>query len=436
MDDHSADGSLQSAIATLNQLIAFPSVSSTSNEAITDWVARQLTGLGFSVSRTGYTDGRGISKCNLVAVRHPAMDSPPMTTPPAVNPSAGDDPDLDSVTATGGLAYFCHTDVVPADEWTGPAPLASNDAAWTASIVATPATPGNPAAFQPVVRDDRVYGRGACDMKGSLAAMLTAVARINPSQQVAPIWIVCTADEEIGFEGAKHVARHCPAYRELVQAQPICLIGEPTELDVVYAHKGICGFRIRSRGRAGHSAYDDGLNANERMVPMLNHLLEQCHRTRSSIDLQDTRFDPPTLSYNFGVSDHSNVINITPEHSDAWVSLRTMPGISGSDLVAEAQQEAERLGLSFHPIDGCDPLWTDPSDGDVKQLVGLAGTTARTVCYATDGGVLTELRRRIVFGPGSIHQAHTTDEWISLDQLRRGIRCFEQAVRTWCVAND
>ncbi|PAY18071.1 acetylornithine deacetylase [Rhodopirellula sp. SM50] len=406
------DGTIASAIATLEQLISFPSVSAKSNVDINDWCAAALARMGFTLWRSGYRDGRDVRKANLVAVRNPAGTEQRETSVDGhARPSSQQ-----------GLAYFCHTDVVPAKKWVG-APAQSypstNDAA---------AGP-----FDAVVTDDRVYGRGACDMKGSLAAMLSAVARVDVAQQTAPIWIVCTADEEVGFNGAKHLVKHCDGYRELVRADPVSVIGEPTEMNVVYAHKGIQGFTIHSRGRAGHSATNFGINANEAMVPMLVKLLALCQRTREDAGLQDDRFDPPVLSWNFGVSDHSNVVNITPERSDAWVSFRTMPEVDAAELVAEADATARRLGLTLTPIAGCDPLWTDPDSEIVSQFQAIAGTRSQTVCYATDGGVLGELSRRIVIGPGSIAQAHTVDEWIAIDQLQRGIDCYEKAVRHWCT---
>jgi acetylornithine deacetylase len=388
-DAHRPDGTIGSAVAVLERLIAFPSVSDTSNLAITDWCAATLDELGFELSRTEYEDSKGVRKANLVAVRQPAVK--------------GND--------QSGLAYFCHTDVVPAMRWDGHS--------------------SNP--FQALQKDDRIYGRGTCDMKGSLAVMLSALARVDPQEQRAPVWVVCTADEEVGFTGAKHIVENCEGYRDLVQVDPVSIIGEPTELNVVYAHKGIRGVTFHSRGRAGHSATGFGINANEAMVPMLSKLLELCHRTRNQSDLQDDRFDPPTLSWNFGVSDHSHVVNITPERCDAWVSLRTMPEITGESLITEAEETARSLGLTVCRMDGCDAIWNAPESDFILQLQSLAGTETQTVCYATDGGVLNELSRRVVIGPGSIEQAHTVNEWISIDQLRRGIDCYEKAIRHWCT---
>ncbi len=381
--------SLQKSIDTLKRLIAFPSVSSSSNSDISAAVSEQLESLGFQVEQTSYDDARGVKKMNLVARRGPV--SKPIDAP-------------------AGLAYFCHTDVVPAVGWTGPG-----------------ADP-----FAGVVQGDRLYGRGSCDMKGSLVAMMAAAAEVSATEQTAPLWIVCTADEEIGFNGAKHLVKHSRSYREIVQAQPLAIIGEPTRMSVVHAHKGIYGFQITSHGRAAHSSTSEGINANEAMVPMLQTLLELGQRSRSDSQYLDSRFDPPDLSWNFGFSDGGTAINITPEKSVAWVSLRPMPTIDGADLVEAAAHRARSLGLEFKQLEGGAPVWIDPDARCVRELCELSGSQALTVCYGTDGGEFTELENRVVFGPGDIAQAHTTDEWIEVDQLQRGIDLFTLAIRRWC----
>ncbi len=385
--------SLQESIQTLQNFIAHASVSSVSNAGIADAVSEQLESRGFVVERTTYADAHGVTKVNLVAKRDP------------VSSSRGNVPP--------GLAYFCHTDVVPAIGWTGPG--------------------GDP--FAGVVQDGRLYGRGSCDMKGSLVAMLAAADEINVTEQSSPLWIVCTADEEVGFEGAKHVVRESSGYREIVQSQPLAIIGEPTRLSVVHAHKGIVAFRVISRGRAAHSSTAEGINANEAMVPMLQTLLELGQRTQRESNYKDARFDPPTLSWNFGVSDGNDAVNITPAKSEAWVSLRPMPEIDGEDLIALARERAESLGLEFKRFEGGAPLWIDPENPCIRELSGLAGNAPATVCYGTDGGEFNELGNRVVLGPGDISQAHTTDEWIDLSQWQRGVALYARAIRRWTVGD-
>jgi acetylornithine deacetylase len=381
---------IQESIKTLQQLIGFASVSSESNCQVSDWVDQRLQSLGFEVEQTHYQDASGVAKANVIARRDPIS-----------SPDGG---------SSGGLAYFCHTDVVPPGQWVGPG--------------------GDP--FHSVIEDDRLYGRGSCDMKGSLAAILTAVSTIDAEQQTLPVWIIATADEEVGFQGAKQMVEHSAIYRQIVDAQPLGIIGEPTEMNVVHAHKGITGFEITSHGRAAHSSTTSGINANRAMVPMLQVLLELCQQTETDDRYSDQRFDPPTLSWNFGIGDGVTAYNITPERSVAWVTLRPMPDIDGADLIQIAKQKAESLGLDFKIYPGGDPLWIEPDADCVKELCQLTRTSPKTVCFGTDGGEFGQLRQRVVWGPGSIDQAHTADEWISLKQLALGTELYAAAIRKWC----
>jgi acetylornithine deacetylase len=138
------------------------------------------------------------------------------------------------------------------------------------------------------------------------------------------------------------------------------------------------------------------------------------------------------LSWNFGVSDGATAVNITPDKSVAWVSLRPMPQVGGEDLIELAAQRARSLGLEFELIAGGGPFWVDPEADHVRELCELVGGPPKTVCYGTDGGELTELKHRVVLGPGDVAQAHTTDEWIATDQLRRGTKLYAKAIRRWC----
>jgi len=381
------------AVEWLTELLAFESVSSVSNESISNYVAEHLQRRGFGLEKHTYLDAAGVVKHNLIARRDPPM--------------------IDDSRA--GLAYFCHTDVVPAANWTGPG--------------------GQP--FQPVLQDARVYGRGACDMKGSLACFLAAIERCDSAKQTAPLWVVCTADEEIGLQGARRMTQSSCWYRQLAQHDPIAVIGEPTKLRVVHAHKGIVGIKIHSRGRAAHSSTTDGINANVAMVPMLQKLLELNDRCQTDPSLHDHRFDPPTLTWNFGVSDHATASNIVPDHSIAWVMFRPMPGIDGAELLQQIRNEATRLKLEVVIEEGCPPLETPADAACIQEFCELVApyvqtTEPRTVCYASDGAVLTDLSRRIVCGPGDIAQAHTSHEYLELEQIEQGTQIYADAIRRWC----
>ena len=130
-----------------------------------------------------------------------------------------------------------------------------------------------------------------------------------------------------------------------------------------------------------------------------------------------------------------DAVNITPEKSVAWVSLRPMPGIDGSDLMSRVESRAKELGLDYEVFEGGSPLWIESDAPHIQEFRQLAGGQPSTVCYGTDGGEFHELRYRVVIGPGDIAQAHTTDEWIEIDQLRKGAELYESAARRWCTGD-
>ena len=372
------------ALEYAKSLVAVPSVSRDSNAAVSDVVEKHLVDLGFQVERQEFLDPYGVPKVNVIGKKG---------------------------SGSGGLAYFSHTDVVPADTWTAPE-----------------------GPFSPTVRDGRLYGRGSCDMKGSLACMLAAAARIRETTLTSPLFIVCTADEEVGFHGARRVVDASRLYREMVAGQSRAIIGEPTELNVVYAHKGIYGFRVISRGKAAHSSTRHGLNANMAMIPFLMEMKRIHDETLIDPAWRNDAFDPPWISWNLGINDHHCAVNITAPESVCTVYFRPMPGQNGDVLIERAQAAAAQCGLEFHLECRGLPLSSDPDSEFVQETLKIAGKAqAKTVSYGTDGVCFTELKQILVIGPGSIQQAHTDDEWIALSQLDAGTDVFEQMVRRWCA---
>lgn len=374
------------ALGLARELVAFDSVSRRSNAAVSDHVEATLGSLGFETERVEYDDRHGVRKVNLVGRKGPP--------------------------AAGGLAYFCHTDVVPAEDWFddehGP--------------------------FDPVVRGGRLYGRGSCDMKGSLAAMLAAAARFGSGDFAQPVYVVATADEEVGFHGAKEVATRSELYRELKETVAAGIIGEPTSLKVVNAHKGSCAMRIVSTGEAAHSSSGAGLNANLAMIPFLGEMKKIHDETARDPAWQDARFDPPTLSWNIGVNDRNPAINVKAARSVCTVYMRPMPGMNVEPLVERTRACAAAHGLSFEIFFREPPFLIDDDAPVVREMLALTGTDRpTTVCFGTDAAIFSELGRIVVCGPGDIAQAHTRDEWISLDQLDRGTDLYARAIRRWCV---
>lgn len=381
---HQFKGEFMDAVQHLNELIRFDSVSSKSNVPITDHVERLLRQRGFEVERLEYDDKLGVRKASVVAKLGPG---------------------------TGGLGYFGHTDVVPASPWFseqhGP--------------------------FEPTIKEGKLYGRGSCDMKGSVACALAAVDRIRAADLRRPVYITCTADEEVGYGGARSVAARSTLFREMVANDTKGIIGEPTHLEVVYSHKGTFGFAATSIGKASHSSTKEGLNANLAMIPFLAEMKAIHDEVEADPAWRHSEFDPPTICWNIGINDHTHACNITPPQSICTVYFRPMPGHNPQTLIDRAQQAAERCGLQFELRTGAMPLYMDPNSAFIRELLQLADRpVARTVAYGTDGAVLTDLKTMAVLGPGSIKQAHTWDEWIELDQLERGTALYEKLIRRWC----
>ncbi|MDZ4848753.1 MAG: M20 family metallopeptidase [Pirellulaceae bacterium] len=377
-----------STIETAKKLITFDSVSSRSNLEISDWVQNRLEKIGFDVERLTYLDIAEQTKVSLVAKRQEANRG----------------------SNRGGVCYLAHTDVVPADDW----------------------NLGFCGAFQPAVHGDRLYGRGACDMKGSLACALVAAERFAIADQRAPLYFVVTSDEEIGMIGAKYVDRHSRLFEEIVASESVGIVGEPTNLQVIHAHKGGLALRITSQGRSAHSSTRDGLNANHPMIPLLPMLLELHHQCERDPALQNGDFDPPTLSWNIVIRNEPFASNITPSLSEVIVYLRPMPNVDHEPLVTRVEEMAKQLGLECKRSEGAKPFHVERSAPHIKTMLELTGQSApSTVCYATDGGVLQRIKQLVVCGPGSIEQAHRCDEWISLDQLARGTELFYKAFQHW-----
>lgn len=374
------------ALEYAQRLVSFDSVSRKSNVDVTNCVEGILGDLGFETERLEYDDKHGVRKACVVGRKGPPADS-------------------------GGLAYFGHTDVVPADPWLFP----------------------EHGPFTPTVKEGRLYGRGSCDMKGSVACMLAAAARVPSEKLRRPVYVTCTSDEEIGYTGAQEVAKRSQFYQAMVAGGVHGIIGEPTCLEVVHAHKGTYGFTAVAHGRAAHSSTNKGINANLAMIPFLVEMKNLHDELERDPQWRHPEFDPPTMTMNIGINDHTAAINITPPQSICTVYFRPMPGHDADGLLSRARSIADKLGLEFRLGHRGRPLYVDPASPFVQEVLRLAGKSKpRTVAYGTDGAMLTELANLLVLGPGDIAQAHTHDEWISLDQLDRGTALYTRLIEHFC----
>ena len=373
------------ALEHTQELVRFPTVSNLSNASICEYLENVLVGLGFKIERIDYTDRAGVRKVNIVGKKG---------------------------TGTGGMAYFAHTDTVPADSWFS----------------------SEHGPFEPRVSGDRLYGRGSCDMKGSIGSMLAAVEQSVKDDLRAPLYFALTADEEVGYCGAIQVAQRSRFFQERVQGGTNGIVGEPTMLKVVHAHKGTYGFRATSHGKAAHSSTNEGVNANLAMIPFLSEMKRIHDETGEDPAWQHSDFDPPGISWNIGINDHMRAVNVTPERSVCTVYFRPAPGHDAECLIERARSAAAGCGVDFELLWAGQPLHTNPDSKFVREVLELSGCErSQTVCYGTDGAALTGMRNLVVLGPGDIAQAHTRDEWILLDQLEQGSQLYAKLIRHWCT---
>ena len=376
-------------IILLQQLIAIPSVNpacgdgdpSVSSEGrLTDFIKQILEGIGLRTLRQPIEPGRD----NLLAWL-----------------PAGPDADRHEV-----LMLEAHQDTVSAE-----------------GMTIDP--------FRAAVRNGRVYGRGACDVKGGLAAMIAAVSRL--SQQRPPrmpaIIVACTVNEEAGFSGAQGLADGLRgALVSMLPGPPIaCIVFEPTDLAPVVAHRGVVRWRCHTAGRAVHSSEPQlGDNAIYKMARIVTAL-----QIYAEVTLQQSPADPfcggPTLSV--GTIHGGTGVNTVPDSATIEIDHRTLPCDDPQQAWSNVQsylaaQIRPHVDARHDPPHLAVPGLTAEYNAPLATRLIAAGATGPPVgvAYSTNAtayaaaGIPT-----LVFGPGSIQQAHTADEWIAVEQLQAAV---------------
>jgi acetylornithine deacetylase/succinyl-diaminopimelate desuccinylase-like protein len=278
--------------------------------------------------------------------------------------------------------------------------------------------PSSDAQFVPRVSKGRLYGRGACDTKGSIAAMLTALsihARNHGPLVGTEIVLVALVDEENAQAGSRALAAS-GLHGDLA------IVGEPTRLRVVTAHKGSIWLRLETRGKAAHGSCPDlGKNAVHEMARVVD-LLE----TEYARQLRRRRH--PLLgcaTVSVGSINGGTQPNIVPASCVASVDRRTLPGETDKSVRAELRALLQRRGLTpsieSEKARPCVPLETDPNLPLVRSFLKIAGQSAPIGAnFFCDAAVLAASGTpSVVFGPGDIAQAHTADEWIDLKSLEK-----------------
>lgn len=274
--------------------------------------------------------------------------------------------------------------------------------------------------FKPAVKDGRMYGRGACDTKGSCAAMLWAFKRAAENNLAAKtrtnIYFIGLMGEESGNDG---VVDYCKNEPKL----DFVIVGEPTFPDVVYTHKGAFWFKVVTKGKSAHGSNPHlGENAIHHMADAIKYL-----RTEYGPSLKKLRhavLGRPTL--NIGQIHGGSQVNIVPDGCEMYVDHRTLPKLQSHPAIyRQLTRDLRKRGIAakIERYRDCPPLATNPQLPLAQKFHRIARAVSSKsklsgAAYFTDASIFAKHGSpAIVFGPGDIAQAHTKDEWIDLSHL-------------------
>ncbi len=284
--------------------------------------------------------------------------------------------------------------------------------------------------FEPTLEHGRLYGRGSCDVKGSMAAMLMAFERLvrERPRGAASVILAFSVDEEFTHIGSTRLA-------ESRLGADLAIVAEPTSLDLVDCHKGALRWVIRTRGVACHSSSPGrGRNAIYRMAHVIRAL--ETHATALESSMRDPILGPPTFSV--GRIEGGQSVNIVPDLCEIEVDRRLIPGETPLDAMMQVRRaiestlgnlelvEFEQPWVHMPPLERNAGAWLDRLSSAVSRATGRQ-PQVRGVPFGTDAGPLGASGTPcVIFGPGNIDQAHTKDEWISLDEVDQAAEAYYQ----------
>ena len=378
--------------AMIERLIAFNTVSRDSNLGLIEWVRDYLQGFGAKTRLTHDATGK---KANLFA-------------------TLGE-------SGKPGLILSGHTDVVPVDgqKWD------------TDPFVATE-------------REGRLYARGSADMKGFIGIILAQAPKfvdaLNAGRLDAPLHYALSYDEEVGCLGVRGLIRDL---QENAIRPAGCVVGEPTSMQPIIAHKGTHRFRCSVHGREAHSSYvTHGVNAIEYAARLIVFIRQIADRL-AQLEQRDYGFTVPYSTLSTGLIQGGIAANVVPKDCVFQFDLRTLPQASPEALHQEIRAYAEKLAAEMRAIDsdsGIDLTW-------MSQTVGLAAsetdaivqwamqlsrnTTVGKVSYGTEAGLFQKMGvPTVICGPGDIAEAHRPNEFVALDQLAQCESFMERILDT------
>jgi acetylornithine deacetylase len=366
------------SIGILERLIAFPTVSRDSNLDLIAYAADLLGASGIASQIIRSADGH---KANLFATIGPA-DKP-------------------------GIMLSGHTDVVPVDgqNWTLP-------------------------PFAMTARDGKLYGRGAADMKGFVASALATCVKASKMALRTPLHLALSYDEEVGCLGVRDLIQMLSA---APQRPLLCIVGEPTDMQVATGHKGKLAARALCKGREGHSALAPlALNAIHLGCDFVRALRDEQDRlTREGA--RDGDYDIPYTTVHVGKINAGVALNIVPNLCVVDFEIRNVAADDAAGILDRLRDAASRIAVDAASIapeaaidieitnsyPGLDTPATSEAVAFVKSLIGANSTMK--VAFGTEGGLFSRDlgTPAVVCGPGSMAQGHKPDEFVSVEQLRR-----------------
>jgi acetylornithine deacetylase len=363
----------------VERLIGFPTVSRDSNLGLIEWVRDHLERLG---SKTRLTYDASKKKANLFA-------------------TLGEG-------AKPGLMLSGHTDVVPVD-----------GQSWDTD------------PFEPTERDGKLYARGSADMKGFIGVALTQAPRfleaLNDGRLDAPLHYALSYDEEVGCIGVRGLIEDLT--RNAIKPAG-CVVGEPTSMQPIIAHKGMNRFRCAVRGREAHSSYvTHGVNAIEYASRLIVYIRQIADRL-AKFEQRDCGFTVPYTTLSTGLIRGGIAANVVPKDCEFQFDMRTLPNASAEALYEEIRAYADLLAREMKAIEpeaGIELEWASRTIGlaaaESDAIVQWAMKLARAdktgkVSYGTEAGLFQEMGvPTVILGPGDIAEAHRPNEFVALEQL-------------------
>lgn len=381
-------GKKYSAVEMLAKLVSFDTTSRDSNLALIDFVEEYLGSHGVTGFRVYDESGK---KANFFARLGP--DAP------------------------GGVVLSGHTDVVPVD-----------DQDWATD------------PFSLVEIDGLLYGRGTCDMKGFSAAALSLAPEILSSALTAPIYLALSYDEEVGCVGVHGLLDQLSKLN--IEPRAV-LVGEPTNMQVVQAHKGIQSYQTTITGLEAHSSNTHkGVSAISIAVKIIAKLEELAERLK---DLhRDDHFQPPYSTLSVGMIEGGTAVNIIPGRCRFRWECRPLPGFDIDPLIEEWRQWVETfvvaplarefpgVQVQTKQMSRTPGLRAEPgSSAETLALLLTQSNQTRAVSFATEAGLFQNQLSypTVVCGPGSIDQAHKPNEFLSVAQLDLCVETLRRLIK-------